>query len=313
MKILITLNNLDKFSGSGTYTYTLAKELNKKHRVTVFSLRVGKLAKILQKEGVRIINDLKPISQESFDIIHAQHWWETLLAFSFFPNTPMVFLKHGVLPWQETPPSFLKNILYYVAVSEEVKENLIQTGINEKQIKIIRNPIDIQRFKPTSPINKQLKNVLVISNNYSPLVKPSVKSVILEVCKKLNLKPRFLGRPYEKTAWKTEKYINKSDLVISLGRGALESMSCGRAVIVYDLWGGDGIITKENFKQIQKNNFSGRRFKKQYTPQDLIKEIKKYDPKMAEINRSLILENFDVQNIAKEFVDLYKRYANFRF
>jgi hypothetical protein len=82
----------------------------------------------------------------------------------------------------------------------------------------------------------------------------------------------------------------------------LEAMSCQRACLVYDYNGGDGIITEDNYQEIQKNNFSGRRYGIQYDPKQLAVELKKYHPKMGEINRKIIKHEYDARKIADSII-----------
>ena len=83
-------------------------------------------------------------------------------------------------------------------------------------------------------------------------------------------------------------------------------MACGRAVIVYDYQGGEGIITKKNIEEIKKCNFSGRRFAKKYTVDDLVKEIKKYKKEMGKVNRKIVLKDYNVKLATDEILKTCK-------
>jgi len=274
MRFLITCYRLD-LTGSSTYTFTLASELIKKaHEVHVFSPFPEIMAKKLREKGVKVYENLEEVADEKYTCIIAQHNILALMVRSIRPDVPMVFVSHGVLfpqAFLEQPPSIDINIQKYIAASEEVKNNLVVSHhISPNKVEIVRNFVDASRVCPQREINETPKVVLFISNRVASKVYRTIKGA----CKKLKLKLILIGKV--KSVQNVEDYTNKADIVISLGRGILEGMACGRAAIVYDYQGGDGMITEDNITEIRKHNFSGRRFKKDYDVMDLIQEIKKY-------------------------------------
>ena len=305
MKILITNHELIYPQGSELVVFDLAKELtNKRMKVIVYSPFCGEVAEKIRANGIEVVENLGRIRGIDFDIIHAQHNVTAIQARYFFPTTPMVFLSHGILPFLEQPPSIDINIQKYLAVSEEVKNNLTHCGIDESKIVIFRNFADTERFTPKSEIYRKLKRILVISNSFYG----EVEKVIKEACQKLELKLEVIGAQ-TKRVWNVEDYINNADIVITLGRGAIEAMACGRAVIVYGCSMGvvgDGIITEENVKEIEKNNFSGRRYKRKYTGEELAQELKKYNSAMGIVNRRIVLEKFNLKKRSGELLEIYK-------
>ncbi|MCX6766045.1 MAG: glycosyltransferase, partial [Candidatus Moranbacteria bacterium] len=96
------------------------------------------------------------------------------------------------------------------------------------------------------------------------------------------------------------------DIVVSLGRGAIEAMACGRNVIIYDIHGGDGLINEDNFFEIRKNNFSGRRFRINYNVNKFKEEILKYNPRIGEKLRKLVLRENSKNAILKKIEDIYR-------
>ncbi|MFW6174072.1 MAG: hypothetical protein ACOC5T_10035, partial [Elusimicrobiota bacterium] len=218
------------------------------------------------------------------------------------PNAPKsaykIFISNGIVPSQEYP---VPGGDRYVSVSEEVKSALGKKGYDST---IIRNGIDCERFNSTKPIHKKLKNVLVISNKQS--AQKSIFQIINEACKELNLKITVLGLNFGTAQWNVEEFINQNDLVISLGRGALEGMACKRNVLICDYQGIDGMINNKSYLEIRKNNFSGRRYRGSISKDIIIKELKKYNYKQGERNRKLILQHHNINNTVQNYLDLYK-------
>ncbi len=305
MKLLFTNYNLSIPGGSELFTWDIAKELAKNNGVIIYSPFCGDVAEKIRKSGLTVIDNLTKIRNEKIDIIHAHHNITAIQARYFFPNVPMVFLSHGIIPFLESPPSIDLGIQSYLAVSEEVKTYLIKKTIPAEKIRIFRNFADTEKFKPVKPINEKLKKVLVIMNNFDK----ETYNIIKSACKKLNIGMELIGKTI-KCVWNVEYHINNADLVIALGRSAIESMSCGRAVIVYGnssgVIGGDGIITGENIDELKQNNFSGRRYKNIITKENLVNEFLKYNPKMGTNNRKMVQECFNIKDRIDELLKIYK-------
>lgn len=303
MKILVATHHYSNYEGSETYVFTLVRELkNKGHEVFVYSPILGKIAEKTRRLGVKVADDLSYFKGEKFDIIHAQHNIIVIKTRAMFPAVPIVMNIHGVLSELEEPPFFDCRVVRYVAVSEEVRENLIRLGIDKKKIEIVRNFVNTQRFVSKKPINEKLKNILVISNR----ITDSKRQVIVEAINNLGVDIKFIGLK-DKPVWEVEEYINEADLVISLGRGALEAMACGRAVLIYDYLGSDGLLNENNYQEIRKNNFSGRRYRFVYNSIDLINELNKYSSSDSEKNRAIILKSHNSSINVDALIEIYRK------
>ena len=183
-----------------------------------------------------------------------------------------MFLSQGILPFLERPPIFDLGISKYLAISSEIKESLINSGILKNKIDIIGNIIDIGEFKVDRKINNSPENALVISGR----IDKEKEMIIRKACKELKINIEFIGGRFgEVNQQILIKNIEESDIIFSLGRGEMEGMITGRCVIIYDYLGADGIITTDSYHEIKKNNFSGSRFGKKYNVFDLKNEIKK--------------------------------------
>jgi YD repeat-containing protein len=301
MKILMVNTALDNYTGSETFTYALACELKRlDHDVICFSPRLGRLADRLRESHVMVTADLAGVPDD-IDVIHAHHRHESLLAFSRFPAKPMVLVCHGILPWQEQPFRSRLNIHRYVAVSEEVRDQLVRRHrVHARDVLVMRNGIDLRRFASRQPIRPRPKHALVLSN-YMPAVR---RDLIANVCGQLGITLSETGKAQSR--WDVDEAINRADLVFALGRSALEALACKRAVIVFDYNGADGLVTPENFHLLRRRNLSGRTYRYQYTEESLRQEIERYDPSSAEPLHEVVRREHDVRHMARQYVALYE-------
>lgn len=186
-----------------------------------------------------------------------------------------IFTTHGTVPELEKPP---KGMDYYVAVSEN-------TSKYHSVSHIIKNPIDTELFQPTNPIKATPNKILAITDKKMP-----IKTIRAS---------RLTNNMPER--------INKADIVVSMGRGVLEAMSCARAVIVWDnriYWGarGDGYL--DDLSKL-RGNVAGEYNRRQIDWQE---ELAKYQPEHGHRNRQYILKHHDVRNIAKEYLEIWQTF-----
>lgn len=280
MKILLTNNCLGSFCGTESWIYAMAKELSKKHQVTVFSPSLGN--EVTKK--IREVCDVIQFYKGEYDLAIVNHTttWEKLPE-----DLPKIFTSHSKIYAIEQPP--YKD---YVGVTEAIG------GV------IIRNGIDCERFKPTS-VNEKLKNVLLLSN---PMYSGGVEFV-KKAIGDLNL------IVIERQTFDIEEYINQADLVISLSRGALESMACGKNVIYGDYRKGwmnefrmTGMINQDNFEEFKRGEMVEKL--KPVTAFELKRELEKYSPKRGEWLREQVIKDFNIEKTAEQYLRLFHENIN---
>lgn len=302
MKLLLTIHHFRDYAGTERFIQHYAGWLKAHgHEVFIFSPYLGNIAAEVSKTGIKVSGDIKDFANIDFDIIHAQHNHTAILARAFFPTTPIIFMAHGVIPELEQPPSIDIGLSGYIAVSEEVKAHLVNTHqVPEKNISVVRNVVNTDRFKPQRPVNSKLKEILVLSNHY----KAEVKAVIEKAAAELKANVVHVGMP-DNPVSDVENYLNAADLVITLGRGVLEAMACERNILIYDQNGGDGMLTSENFVELRKKNFSGRTRAIKYDQASLVAELRKYSPDRGIKLRQKFLKEHLADSVYSKIVDTY--------
>lgn len=303
MKILITNHQLQEYSGSDVFTAVLVDLLKRQgHDVTVYSRYLGKIALQLISAGIRVIDDLEELIDDDFDIAHVHHNINAVEIRHKFPMLPILFLSHGVLPFFEKPPRIEVNIAAFLAVSEEVRDQLVLSGIDYNKVIIYRNLIDSQKFCQYKPIHHKPVKALVLSNK----IDKNHEETIRKACDGLGINCKFVGQSYRIIEQDHLPFeINEADIVFSLGRGVMEAMLCGRIPIVYDYSGGDGMVTPDNFHELKQYNFSGRRYGKQFSVQELKDEIKRYNPSSAVVLRDLAMNEYGAHHRIDDLIKIY--------
>lgn len=297
MVILTSAYALD-LSGVPTATLTIYQELVKRgHQVIVYSPLGGKL-----ESQMNVVKNITGLPAP--DIILGQHISCANELHAAFPNTPFLFYSHSIWLEPEQPPDFVAN--GYLAINEAVRDNLISKGVPKSKISIVRDSVDTVRFSPTQPLHKKLEQVLFISN----YKKWTNFKMLDAACKKLGVNLICCGSPYGRS-YKIEEAINAADLVVSWGRGILEGMSCGRAVVSFEKLMGDGYITPAGYFKSRRDNFCGFISKRTFaTAEDLAEELSKYNSNCIKINRNLIFKHHNVTNQVDQLLIHFKKYGH---
>jgi hypothetical protein len=295
MKILVTNNTLGAVGGSETYAYTLIMELIRQgHDVEAMSASsLGTVAQKLLEKKVNVTT--KPSSPE-YELILASH----ISSWDKISSTKGLKIQtcHGPYHHLEQPYIGFDK---HVSVSEEVQTHLKKLGIESP---IIHNGVDVERFKPTTPINGSVKTILSLSQF------GQFNTRLKGICDRMGIKLLTLNK-FANPVFNVEDYINEADMVISIGRGVYESMACGRVVLCLDqrqyigsIPIGDGVVTPDNIKELLRFNCTGRLTRTQYDDAKIISAIKSYDKSLGEFGREFATKELNIAHQVEKYLAL---------
>jgi hypothetical protein len=177
-------------------------------------------------------------------------------------QTTPIFGFLGVLPPAENPVNIAPDSAnpYWWAVSEEVFQNVsAHTGWIEENGMIIRNWIspDVFASKPKVDIYPSIRKLLIVSNHF---YYDTVKSAPLrEYLDRKRIDWEHIGSPMNNRIIDPKKLID-ADAIVSIGRTCLDAAHLRVPILVLDYQGSDGWLNTNNYYEIRKSNFSGRRF-----------------------------------------------------
>lgn len=262
MKVLLTNNHLIQFGGTEQWVLTMARELKRRGHTVGIYTHHRGVVSDILKNFCKLE---RRWSMDMYDLALINH--STCIDVK---AKRKIFTSHSPFIDIERPPVGADE---YVAVSENIA--------NVHCIPhIIKNPVDTELYKPTRPIAPLPRSILAITERKIPL-------------------PHFTPTRQKETM---PELMNKADLVVTIGRGVLEAMSCARNVIVWDNRStmgptADGYL---DFKYLH-GNVGGQYHLKDI---DWQAELAKYDPRDGEKNREYILKHHDVKKIVDQYLAL---------
>ena len=290
LKILLSCLFFRTFTGSELYVFELAKELLKLNcEVTVMSQIGGPLTDMAKRLGIKCItfeqapgfklgdgqwgfdagngyqvstpNMMYRVSEVNFDLIHMQHKPVAERMIQFYPEIDKIYSIHSEVIELEEPIKH-ESIKKYIAIRPEIKEYIVNYfDIPEKDVDIIYNPVDNEKFKP-KPVKTQDSILFVGTIDYLrretimdliDYTKENNKELWLMGEDKNNYLPNILLQPHVKhfkPGWNVEKLINECSETagIQLGRTTIESWLCNKPSWIYKVNSLGNIQSKEKFE-----------------------------------------------------------------
>ena len=301
LKVLITTLELESYSGLPLYTRDVALELKRQgHFPIIYTLHMGKIAEELIHLDILVTDNPAKIKVRP-DIIHGQHRVSTLIAVKQFRQVPAIFIVHNHTFWGDEAPLHPR-ICQYFGVSRVCMDRLLKDGIPEEKISFLSNFVDISRFLPRSPLPSKPAKALIFSNYAS---EQTHLPAIREACHQLNLdldivglQANYVNRP--------EEILGKYDLVFAKAKAAIEAMAVGAAVILCDFSGVGPMVTTKEFDTLRLMNFGFQALTQPLHPQNIIRQIERYDAEDAENVKSLIRSTANLENAVKNLVQNYQ-------
>lgn len=281
IKVLIGCLNFNGYTGSELYVFELAKQLVKEGcDVSICSTIGNPLASVAKQLGIKLyslqeppgfklgdgkwklkstqgevesqVNTLYKLSDVNFDVLHLNHKPITEHLLRLYPDVPVVCSIHSeVISLEE--PVISEQIKKYIAIRPEIKEHISDKfNIASNIIDVVYNPIDSNRFKPSTNNNKRDKKRILFVGTIDYLRKETISDLIqttenndqeLWIVGKKNdvylddmIKNKTHVKYFEPTS-KVETYIHQCDETagILLGRTTIEGWLCGKKGWIYDV------------------------------------------------------------------------------
>jgi len=240
--------------GTESYAVTVAEQLERLgHPTRIHAATASEVGReLVDSRGLRLTVG-PPAGQadaDDFDAVIAQDAASAYALAARRPDLPQVFVTHGFAPI-ERPATALDPMPKVVVLNGRTEARAMALAGRPTLVRL-RQPIDIERFRPPGETRAVARRVLVLSN-YLPADR---LRMLEEVCDELDLEVSRIGDGAGPTI-DPRPSIRDADIVVGYGRSVLEGMAMGRAGYVWDRAGGDGWVTPETYAAYEADGFSG--------------------------------------------------------
>jgi hypothetical protein len=305
MKILMTNNALKLRGGSESYLETVSWELRRLgHEVTFFSPRCGDTATRLRSNGFEVFEAVEDLPR-AFDVIHGQHVNAVGTVRTRLPSVPLVFATHSWFINALEDPVPELGATAYLAFNEITRRRLeAHVATRGAAIHRLTQPVEISHADAASvPIAATPRRAVAVSRRMSLL-----PSRLAKVCADQGIEFGWVGGPGRDSVDPRQE-IFTADIVVGMGRTALEAMAAGRAVLVADEGNIGGWIGWPTYSTLEADGFTGR-LGDVGAEGDLESLLGQYSEMLGSTARTLAVRHHAAQQHAVRLVEIYSSVAD---
>ncbi len=187
----------------------------------------------------------------------------------------------------ELPPQ-LPNVVDLVVVLSERYHRLALACAGTAPVLRLRVPIDVDRLVPLGTIRERPQRAVILGNFGER------QQLVSEVWGRLGVEVRRVGGNVQ--TYEVATAVADADIVVGKSRAVLDAMACGRAVYVYDVFGGDGWVTAESYPALEADNFAGQATARVIDSAALAADLSGYRQEMGMVNRDLVLQHHSARD-----------------
>jgi hypothetical protein len=299
MRILIAASQFG-LGGTETYAVTVAEQLERLgHPTRLFAGHATQEGRELAAErGLRLtVGD--PTALRELDDVDAAIVQDSAAACALARREGLrqIFVVHGLAPF-EHPPQGLEPPPPAVVLNERIRARIAATGTHGEIVRL-RQPIDIERFRPRGASRPSARRVLVFSN----YLKADRLAIVERACEDLGLELVQMGVGAAAEV-NPQQVIADADIVVGYGRSVLEAMAMGRAAYVWDRGGGDGWVTPETYEALEADGFSGAATDDVLDAERMRADFAAYRPEMGALAYDVVRKHHTATKHAEALVGL---------
>lgn len=300
MRVLITLSQM-MLGGTETYSVTVAEQLERLgHPTRLHAGRAdAKGRELAAARGLALsVGDPAAIERlEEVDVVIAQDEMSAYAVAAARPELPQIFAIHGLAAFEQPPPA-LRPQPTVVVLNDRIARRAAALAARPPVTRL-RQPIDVERFRPRGPARPRARRLLVASNYLGS----DRMGVLTGVCEELGLELVRVGLGGERSA-SPQDAIAAADIVVGYGRSVLEAMAMGRAAYVWERGGGDGWVTPDSYPRLEADGFSGAATEDVVDANRLREDLAAYRPELGAFNYDLVRFHHSATKHAEALVEL---------
>jgi hypothetical protein len=186
MRIVLSTSSLAAIGGSETYVVTVADHLQRLgHDVWLHALEHGSGSQLAERLGVRLAYRLP----DEPDVLIVQDGVVACRLALSYPRTPQVFVAHSDLFDLQLPPQLPELTAVVVALYDRVERRIRALALDLDVVRLTQ-PVDVERFKPMSPLRERPRVALAFGN----YVHGDRLALLRRACRRAGLELRHVGR-----------------------------------------------------------------------------------------------------------------------
>lgn len=287
MRFVLANRHLLAAGGTEVHLVTLADHLQRLgHEVLLYAPELGPFGDHARRRGIQVHDNLRELPA-TCDVVFAQDGIVIHELGQRYPQALTLFRVCGDVFDFQLPPQ-LDGLVDLIVVLSDRYERIAKACAVKVPVLRLRMPIDIDRLVPLGTIRDRPERAVMLGN-YSER-----EELVREVWGRHGVSVRRVGGDVQ--TYDVAVAVADADIVVAKGRAALDAMSCGRAVYVYDIFGGDGWVTPEGYAALEADNFAGQATDRVIDAAALADDLRGYRQEMGVVNRDLVLQHHSARD-----------------
>jgi hypothetical protein len=287
MRLVLANRGFAHPGGTEVYLLTVAEHFQRLgHEVSIYAHELGPFSGHARDRGVSVYGELHELPADC-DALLTQ---DAVVAYELadrYPDARHVFRVCSDIYSLSVPPQ-LDGIVDLTLVLNDRFARLAGGCAVTTQTLRLHVPIDIDRHVPMGSLRPHPQRAVMLGNY------PDRHELVSEVWGRHGVEVAVVGgsqQRYDVTA-----AIADADIVVAKNRAALDGMACGRAVYIFDMFGGDGWVTPDRYVALEADNFAGLATDRVIDATELERDLAAYDPRMGMTNRDLVLQHHSARD-----------------
>lgn len=287
MRFVLGNRHLLAPGGTEVHLVTVAEHLLRLgHEVRLYAPELGPFADHARRRGLDVHGSLRELPADC-DVVFAQDGIVVLGLAERYPQALTVFRVCGDVFDFQLPPQLDGVVDLVVVLSDRYKRLARACAVAVPTLRL-RVPIDIDRLVPLGALSDRPRRAVLLGN-YGERAE-----LVREIWGRHGLEVTRVGGDVQ--TYDVAAAVADADIVVAKSRAALDAMACGRAVYVYDVFGGDGWVTAETYPALEADNFAGLATGRVIDAAALAADLADYRPEMGATNRDLVLQHHSARN-----------------
>jgi hypothetical protein len=289
--------------GTEVHLVTLAEHLQRLgHDAVIYSPELGPYTEYARSRGLVVESEPSKLPAEC-DVLLSQ---DTLVAYDLaarYPQALHAFRICGDVFDFQLPP-LREGVVDLVIVLSDRYAQLAKGCAITAPIVRLTIPVDVDLRTPVGGIRDRPRRAVMLGNyGYRfDWVHSAWGQHGIEV-------ERIGSANGSRPSYDVASALAGVDIVVAKSRAALEAMACGRAVYVYDVFGGDGWVTPSVYPTLEADHFAGLATGRVIGPAELAQDLAEYDPSMGIVNRDLILQHHNARDHVLELLAMLEAHS----
>jgi len=279
--------------GTEVHLVTIGAELLRLgHEAVIYSPELGPFADHARERGLEVVDQVDELPLEC-DVVLAQDGIVVYDLAERYPRAVTVFRVCGDTFDFQSPPQVEGVVDLVVALSERYAR-LARACAVQVPLARLRIPVDIHRLAPVGTIRARPRRAVILGNY------PDRIQVVREAWEPRGIEVSHVGAAQQR--FDIAQALESADIVVGKSRAAVDAMACGRAVYVFDTFGGDGWVTPDTYGAMEADHFAGQATDRVIGVEEMARDLTDYDPQMGVANRDLVIQHHSARDHVVELL-----------